>query len=103
MSLYIETVSSKSGDGGLPMTTAYRVEEHAKRTTLWYDLVLDDPHPPPEYLRERFAYEPRSTQIPVSRYISREWHELERKHLWRKVWQMACRERKIRDVGSYGI
>ena len=66
------------------MTTTHRVEEHAKRTTLWYGLVLDDPHPPPEHLRERFPYEPRSTQIPVSRYTSREWHELERKHLWRR-------------------
>ena len=85
------------------MTTAPRVEEHAKRTTLWYDLVLDDPHPPPGYLRERFIYEPRSTQIPVTRYTSREWHELERTRLWRKVWQMACREENIPDVGSYVV
>ena len=85
------------------MTTAPRVEERAKRTTLWYDLVLDDPYPPPEYLRERFAYEPHSTQIPVTRYTSREWHELERTRLWRKVWQMACREENIPDVGSYVI
>ena len=83
------------------MTTTHRVEEHAKRTTLWYSLVLDDPHPPPAYLTERFAYEPRGAQIPVSRYTSREWHELERKRLWRKVWQMACREENIPDVGSY--
>src|ERR1700685_1458100 len=88
---------------GNPMTTAPRVEERAKRTTLWYDLVLDDPHPPPEYLRERFIYEPRSTQIPVTRYTSREWHELERTRLWRKVWQMACREENIPDVGSYVV
>ena len=85
------------------MTTTHRVEERAKRTTLWYGLVLDDPHPPPEYLRERFAYEPRSTQIPVSRYTSRGWHELERKHLWRKVWQAACREENIPEVGSYVV
>jgi phenylpropionate dioxygenase-like ring-hydroxylating dioxygenase large terminal subunit len=85
------------------MTTTYRVEERAKRTTGWYSLVLDDPHPPPDSLREHFGYEPRSTQIPVSRYTSREWHELERKHLWRKVWQMACREENIPDVGSYVV
>src|SRR5260370_38476398 len=79
------------------------VEEHAKRTKLWYDLVLDEPHPPPEYLRERFIYEPRSTQIPVTRYISREWHELERTRLWRKVWQMACRQENIPEVGRYVV
>ena len=85
------------------MTTAPRVEERAKRTTLWYDLVLDDPHPPPGYLRERLSYQPRSTQIPVTRYTSREWHELERTRLWRRVWQMACREEHIGDVGSYVV
>ena len=85
------------------MTTTYRVEERAKRTTLWYDLVLDDPHPPPEYLREHLPYEPRSTRIPVSRYTSREYHELERTHLWRKVWQMACRVENLPDVGSYVV
>ena len=83
------------------MTTTHRVEELAKRTTLWYGLVLDDPHPPPEYLRERFPYEPCSTQIPVSRYTSREWHELERTHLWRKVWQMACRVEQIPRDGDF--
>ena len=37
----------------------------------------------------------------MHRYTSREWHLLEREHLWRKVWQMACREEHIPEVGSY--
>jgi phenylpropionate dioxygenase-like ring-hydroxylating dioxygenase large terminal subunit len=37
----------------------------------------------------------------VARYTSRQWHTLEREHLWRKVWQMACREENLPDVGSY--
>ena len=83
------------------MTTSERVEDRAKRTTLWYDLVLDDERPLPEYLRERVPYHAKSQQVPVHRYTSREWHLLEREHLWRKVWQMACREEHIPEVGSY--
>ena len=83
------------------MTTSERMEDRAKRTTLWYDLVLDDERPLPEYLRERVPYHAKSQQVPVHRYTSREWHLLEREHLWRKVWQMACREEHIPEVGSY--
>ena len=83
------------------MTTSERMEDRAKRTTLWYDLVLDDERPLPEYLRERVPYQAKSQQVPVHRYTSREWHLLEREHLWRKVWQMACREEHIPEVGSY--
>jgi phenylpropionate dioxygenase-like ring-hydroxylating dioxygenase large terminal subunit len=83
------------------MTVAERMEDRAKRTTLWYDLVLDDDHVLPEYLRERFPYSPSTRQLPTTRYTSREYHLLEREHLWRKVWQMACREENIPEVGSY--
>ena len=68
---------------------------------LWYDLVLDDEVPLPELLRERHHYTPRSTEVSVDRYTTREWHLLEREHLWRKVWQMVCREENLPEVGSY--
>jgi phenylpropionate dioxygenase-like ring-hydroxylating dioxygenase large terminal subunit len=68
---------------------------------LWYDLVLDDEVPLPEALRERHGYIPESTQASVDRYTTREWHLLEREHLWRKVWQMACREEHLPAVGNY--
>ena len=67
----------------------------------WYELVLDDKVPLPEHLRERHQYSSANTEIPVSRYITREWHELEKKHVWRKVWQVACREEHLPEVGSY--
>jgi len=82
-------------------TTEPRVEDRAKRTRLWYDLVRDDAHATPEHLRARFPYEPRSTRVAVTRYTTREYHLLEREHLWRKVWQMACRVENIPEVGSY--
>ena len=41
-----------------------------------------------------------SADIPRSRYVSREFHELEKEKLWRKAWQVACREEDIPDVGD---
>jgi phenylpropionate dioxygenase-like ring-hydroxylating dioxygenase large terminal subunit len=35
-----------------------------------------------------------------SRYTSREFHELEKEKLWSRVWQMACREEDIPEVGD---
>jgi phenylpropionate dioxygenase-like ring-hydroxylating dioxygenase large terminal subunit len=40
-------------------------------------------------------------EIPVDRYIDRKYHELEIEHLWKKVWQMACREDDIPEVGDF--
>jgi len=39
--------------------------------------------------------------IPAQRYYSEEFFELEREHLWSKVWQMACRLEEIPEVGDY--
>jgi phenylpropionate dioxygenase-like ring-hydroxylating dioxygenase large terminal subunit len=38
--------------------------------------------------------------VPVSRYISREFYELEKERLWKRVWQMACRDEDIPEVGD---
>ena len=38
--------------------------------------------------------------IPVDRYITREAHELEKEKIWKRVWQMACREEEIPHVGD---
>ena len=43
------------------------------------------------------------TSVPVTRYTTREFHDLEMKKLWPKVWQMACREEEIPDVGDYVV
>ena len=38
--------------------------------------------------------------IARSRYTSREFHELEKEKLWSRVWQMACREEDVPEVGD---
>lgn len=53
------------------------------------------------------AYAKRSTvdlgtdDLPVERYISREFHDREMTGLWPRVWQMACHETDILEVGDY--
>ena len=39
--------------------------------------------------------------VPVRRYTTREFHELEMQKLWSKVWQMACREEEIPNLGDH--
>jgi len=43
----------------------------------------------------------REDWVPKSAYISNEFAELERGRLWPRVWQVACREEDIPNVGSY--
>ncbi len=43
------------------------------------------------------------TRIPASRYTSREWHDLERRRLWTRVWQIACTTDCIPDPGDYYV
>jgi phenylpropionate dioxygenase-like ring-hydroxylating dioxygenase large terminal subunit len=38
--------------------------------------------------------------IPVARYTSREFHEQEKEKVWSRVWQMACREEHLAEVGD---
>ena len=44
-----------------------------------------------------------SADIPIERYTSRAWHELEVERLWRRVWQFACREEDIPEPGDYHV
>ena len=85
------------------MTISEASVRHRTAGLSWYDLVLDDEHPAPEDLRAPQHYPASAAEIPIERYISREWHLLEREHLWRRVWQMACREEHLPEVGSYVV
>ncbi|TDC57457.1 aromatic ring-hydroxylating dioxygenase subunit alpha [Actinomadura sp. KC345] len=39
--------------------------------------------------------------VPKERYYSRELHELEKEHLWSRVWQMAARLEEIPNAGDF--
>jgi phenylpropionate dioxygenase-like ring-hydroxylating dioxygenase large terminal subunit len=45
--------------------------------------------------------EVRPDFVPKEDYLSRNIVELEKRHLWPRVWLMACREEEVEKVGSY--
>jgi phenylpropionate dioxygenase-like ring-hydroxylating dioxygenase large terminal subunit len=71
------------------------------RPEVTYQRLLDtDTRPVPKVLRCERALDSAPTEIPVERYTSRQWFDLEVELLWKRVWQMACREEDIPNVGD---
>ena len=64
------------------------------------EIYAGDDVAPPETLRTESYTFLGDADVPVERYISREWHDLEVERLWSRVWQMACREEDIPGVGD---
>lgn len=56
--------------------------------------------PIPDYLLIDRSESLGTESVNVDRYITREAHELEKEKIWTKVWQAACREEEIPDVGD---
>lgn len=69
----------------------------------YQELIARDPVPPPPVLTLESPFEGGPLSVPVDRYRSREFHDLEMRRLWPRVWQMACREEEIPEVGDYTI
>jgi nitrite reductase/ring-hydroxylating ferredoxin subunit len=67
----------------------------------YQDLIGRDVVPPPRTLTLENRFEGPPTTVPVSRYTTQAFHDLEMRNLWPKVWQMACREEQIPNVGDY--
>ncbi len=40
-------------------------------------------------------------RVPVERYFDRAFADLERRYLWARSWQMACRLEELPDPGDY--
>lgn len=69
----------------------------------YQDLIATDAVPPPDTLTLEGRLDSDVTTVPVSRYTSKEFHDLEMKKLWPRVWQMACREEQIPKVGDHYV
>lgn len=79
-----------------------QVPESTRSAGLSYQQLLDaDPVQPPAVLRLENPLSAGPQSVPVSRYTSREFHDLEMQRLWPRVWQMACRQEEIPAVGDY--
>jgi phenylpropionate dioxygenase-like ring-hydroxylating dioxygenase large terminal subunit len=69
---------------------------------LTYQELLDqDTHEVPKVLRMQSPKDFGDEDISVERYTSKAWHDLEVERLWRRVWQFACREEDIPEVGDH--
>ena len=53
-----------------------------------------------EALRRDAPMGPGPTLVPVARYTSREYHELEKERLWSRTWQLAAHEDDFPNVGD---
>lgn len=55
----------------------------------------------PEVYRKQSPMTGEAQRISTERYFDRKYHDLEVERIWRRVWQMACREDDIPAVGDY--
>jgi nitrite reductase/ring-hydroxylating ferredoxin subunit len=92
---------ASSGAGG---GAAVRAQNGAARPVASYQDLLDaDAQRVPESLRLRAEPELPAVRVPIERYTSPAFHALEVERLWRKVWQMACREESLREPGDHVV
>jgi len=78
--------------------------EGARSTGLSYQGLLDaDTHPVPEVLRLQSARELPAVRVPIERYTSQAFHDLEMERVWSRVWQFACREDDVAEAGDHEI
>ena len=78
------------------------VEERSPGIT-YQQLLDEDTHPVPDVLRLESAVSFGPDEFPITRYTTREWHEVEKEKLWSRVWQYACRADEIPEVGDYYV
>jgi phenylpropionate dioxygenase-like ring-hydroxylating dioxygenase large terminal subunit len=69
--------------------------------TAYHKLLDSDLRPVPASYRRDSPIGPGPTRVPVSRYISQEFFDLEVEKIWKRVWQVACHEDDLPGVGDY--
>ena len=67
------------------------------------DLLDRESVPVPEALRESTDTYLGSEDIPIERWTSKEFFDLEVEKVWRKTWQMACRVSQVSKPGQYFV
>jgi phenylpropionate dioxygenase-like ring-hydroxylating dioxygenase large terminal subunit len=66
----------------------------------YQDLLDKETNPVPDSLRDNTNPYLGSENISVERYLSREFHEKEIEHIWKRTWQAVCRETEIAEAGD---
>lgn len=78
-----------------------RADRHPGDT--YGDILSRDTRPVPDYLREQPTPDIGVDPVAASRYFDPAFFEREARHVWPRVWQMACREDDLPSVGDYQI
>jgi phenylpropionate dioxygenase-like ring-hydroxylating dioxygenase large terminal subunit len=66
----------------------------------YQDLLDTDTRRVPEVLRWQSARSLPEARVPIARYVDPAFHALEVERVWKKVWQMACREEELAEPGD---
>lgn len=66
----------------------------------YQELLNEETNPVPDCLRENTNPYLGSENLSVDRYLSREFHEKEVEHIWRRTWQAVCRETEVAGPGD---
>jgi phenylpropionate dioxygenase-like ring-hydroxylating dioxygenase large terminal subunit len=66
----------------------------------YQEIVTSDALPAPPVLSERSDLKIDIDQIPREHYTSLEFAKLEIERMWPRVWQIACREEQVPEVGD---
>ena len=85
------------------MTTAEtgpRTDEVTRGERFYQALLDEETRPVPVSLRATSAGHLEPNGIAPSRYFDRDFHQREVEQVWGHVWQMACREEQIPEVGD---
>ena len=76
-------------------------ELDGRRGEHYYQGLLDEEHRHvPESLRATSTVHVDDIEIARERYFDPAFHQLEVERMWRRTWQMACREEQIAEVGD---
>lgn len=67
------------------------------------ELLAADSRPVPVALRDTAAVPQGAATVPKVRYTSPAFAELEHDHVWRRSWQLACREEELAKPGSHVV
>jgi len=65
------------------------------------ELLDRERNPIPPALREEHFHDPGPDHLDPARYFDRAFFEREMQQMWPHVWQMACREEEIPEVGDH--
>ena len=86
------------------MDTGRKTAGGVRSSGISYQELLDsDTRPVPPVLRKESPIPAGVTRVAAERYYSKQFHDLEVEKVWKRVWQMACREEDIPEVGDHVI